>query len=301
MKILITGGTGMIGKAIAKTLQNKNHEVCFLGRKAGLSDGIKVFCWDLKKKFIEETAFENVDFIIHLAGANLSAKKWTSDFKKEIYDSRIKGTQTLIYHLKKTPNQVKGVICASAIGFYGNRKDEFLDENSSSENDFLAKVCKDWEIENQRFADELNLRTTILRIGIVLAKQGGALPKMMQPTRWGFGSALGSGKQWMSWIHLEDLANLFAYCIENQSIKGRFNAVSTFPVQNEMMMKSIAQEMKKPFFMPNVPAFVLKKILGQKACLVLFSQKVSNKKIKDGGFQFQFDDLEKAFSDLLRT
>jgi uncharacterized protein len=299
-KVLVTGGTGMIGRHLTNLLQEKGYEVVHLSRSAkGLPD-IKTYQWDVENQILQEGALDKVTYIIHLAGAGIADKRWTEARKQVIRNSRVKSAQLLFRELKKIPHQVKAFITASGIDIYGkDRGDQLLTEESSFGEGFLPQVCKDWEGAADSFA-ELGIRVVKMRTGIVLSEKGGALEKITQPIRLGAGAPLGSGKQWMSWIHIKDLCKLYVFAVENENIHGSYNAVGKNAVTNKEMTKQIAHILNKPLILPNVPAFVLKIALGELASLVLGSKKVSSEKIRKEGFALEFENLPVALEDLLK-
>ncbi len=298
-KVLITGGTGLIGSRLTELLLEKGYEVAYLSRRQAEGTRVKAYQWDPEKGYLAEEAIREADCIIHLAGAGVADERWTTRRKKEILESRTRSSRLLYEGLQRTPNRVKTLLSASAIGIYGaDRGEELLTENASPGNDFLAEVTKAWEGAVQPVAG-LGIRTVLLRIGIVLSDKGGALVKMAQPVRLGAGSPLGSGKQWVSWIHVDDLCRLFLYCLENPDIQGPYNAVAPEPATNEVLTKQIAEVLGKPLFMPNVPAFALKLAVGEMAAAVLGSARVSSQKITRAGFTYQFPGLVPALRDLL--
>ena len=297
--VLITGGTGLVGKVLAKMLQKEAYQVCFLSRSKKNIEGVEVFQWDIQKQSIEQEAIETADYSVHLAGAGVADHRWTESYKKEILDSRVLSTKLLYDAIKRSANKPKAFLAASAVGIYGfDSGTDFVDENSPQGKDFLAEVTKKWEQESLKIK-ELGLRTAIFRIGIVLSAEGGALPKIMQPIQFFAGAVLGSGRQYMSWIHIEDLAKMFLFAIKNSQIKGIYNAVGNLPVTNAEFTKAVAKTLGKPLFLPNVPSFALKLMLGEMAVMVTGGNRVSNQKIVDSGFQYKFDTLEEALKDLL--
>jgi len=299
MKILITGGSGLVGSKLTQMLTDKGIAVVWLGRKAGLKNGIVCYKWDYKTNYIDKKAFEGVTHVIHLAGAGVFDKRWSESYRKEIYDSRIKTTELLVQHISEIP-QLKAFIGGSAIGIYGNSlQTTLLDETASSGNDFLAKVTVDWE--NVALAFELsNIRTVTIRIGIVLAKEGGALEAITKPIKLYIGSPLATGEQIISWIHIEDLCSIFIKAIEDENMKGVYNGVAPTPVSNKVFTKAAATILKKPLLLPNVPAFVLNVVLGnQKACSVVQGIPVSALKIQHAGLKFRYPTIESALSNLL--
>jgi uncharacterized protein (TIGR01777 family) len=298
--VLITGGTGLVGQVLSQLLISEGYAVSFLSRKKAPIRDVKVFEWDIQKQIIDKEAIKSADYIVHLAGAGVADHRWSESYKREILESRILSTQLLYKAIQETPIKPKAFLAASAVGIYGfDSGTDWVDENSSQGNDFLANVTKKWEQETLKI-QKIGIRTAIFRIGIVLSKHGGALPKIMQPIQLFAGAALGSGKQYMSWIHIEDLARMFLFAIENAQIEGIYNAVGNAPVTNAEFTKAVAKALGKPLILPNVPDFVLKMMLGEMAVMALGGNKVSNQKIVDSGFEYKFNTLEKALNDLLK-
>ncbi len=299
MNILITGGTGMIGHRLTELLLAKGHKVSYLSRKKEKLPNVEVFQWDIQKGYIEEGALEKADYVVHLAGAGIADKRWTDERKKEIIDSRIQPIELINKYLQEKNIQLKGFISASAIGIYGgNTGDLKLDESSVLGNDFLAECTKLWEINAKKVTNAA--RIVSIRIGIVLSEKGGALPKLIQPIRLGFGAALGNGKQFMSWIHVDDLCGVFVKAIEDEKMQGAFNAVAPNPVTNQEMTSVAAEVLKKPLWLPNVPSFALKLVFGEMGIVVTGGNFVMNKRLsKETNFQYKFTTIKDALSDLL--
>ena len=290
----------MIGTAITNKLISKGHEVIILTRdksKYTNDSSLSYAEWDLEKQTIERAAIEKADHIINLAGAGVADKRWTEKRKQEIRDSRVKAGQVLVKSLNKIPNKVQSVINASAIGWYGpdgqHRIERPFTESDHAFTDFLGSTCLQWQqsIEPVR---ELGKRLVIIRTGIVLAKKGGAFPEFVKPLKFGMATILGSGKQIVSWIHINDLVNIYIYAIENADMKGVFNAVAPHPVTNKDLILSIARARKRFFIPVKVPSFVLKTVLGEMSVEVLKSATVSGRKVMDEGFQFQFSNITSA-------
>jgi uncharacterized protein (TIGR01777 family) len=299
MNILITGGTGLVGTVVTELALQTGYQVSFLSRSTKSIPQVKVFQWDIAQKKIDIQAIEQADYIIHLAGAGVADKRWSDAYKQEILDSRIISTQLLQEAISKSIKKPKAIVAASAVGIYGfDTGDTLMQEDSRQGEGFLAEVTKKWEEELLKF-ENLGIRTVIMRIGIVLSTKGGALQKMMQPVQFFAGSALGSGKQYMSWIHIRDLARMFLFAIENEQIRGVYNAVGNTPVTNETLTKAIAKVMNKPLFLPNVPEFALRLMLGEMASMVIGGNRVSNEKIVKAGFQYEFETLEEALKNLI--
>jgi uncharacterized protein len=293
--ILLTGASGLVGTYLTDLLVKKGYRVRHLGRSKN-SGPIQSFVWDINKGVIEDGALDSVDTIIHLAGAGIADKPWTYKRKQEILESRTKSTALLYDVLGKNQTSVKTFISASAIGYYGfSPGDEVFTEESDSGEGFLADVVKQWEHEVDKI-ERLNIRTVKIRIGIVLSAEGGALKEIAQPVSWGVGAPLGSGKQFMSWIHIEDLCRMFIHAVEQETMHGAYNAVTPTPATNKEVTIAIAKALHRPLLLPSVPAFVLKLMLGEMADLVLYGSKVSAEKIQLTGFSYTYSDLDKAIA-----
>lgn len=299
MNILITGGTGLIGQHLTKILLDKGHVISYLSRKKEDIPGVKVYQWDIEKGFIEDTALKDIDYIIHLAGAGIADKRWTEKRKQEIIDSRIKPILLLNRYLQAQKTKLKAFISSSGISYYGTDTGEtILDENSPAGNDYLANCTKMWEAETQKFTQAD--RVVSLRTGVVLSEKGGALAKLIQPVKFGLGSPLGDGRQWMSWIHIEDMCRLYTQAIEDEKMQGSYNAVAPNPVRNEDMTSVAAEVLRRPLWLPNVPAFVLKLIFGELATVVLGGNNVNNRRVAEElSFSYKFPLLKGALEDLL--
>lgn len=295
-KVLITGGSGLVGQRLTQRLQQKGYEVVHLGRNASTAP-VLTYAWDINKGKIDPNAFDEVAHVVHLAGAGVADKAWSLSRKQEIMNSRVNGTQLLLDAMDYQAKKPKTLIAASAIGFYGNAGMALCTEESAAGPDFLADVCLAWEAAAAP-ADAFTRRCTV-RIGIVLSEKGGALPKMMLPFKLFSGSVLGSGKQMMSWIHLDDLCDMIIYLIENEHCQGAYNAVAPLPVAHYSFMKALGHTMKRPLWMW-VPGFALKLVLGEMAATVLASQFVSNEKIQQAGFRFEYENVYKALKQLLQ-
>ncbi len=300
-KILITGASGLVGKALCQALANTQHEIIALSRNNTKIEkcNIPVYKWDIKKGYIEEEALHGIDYIIHLAGANIATKAWTKKRKKTIIQSRVRSTKLLFKYIKKYDISLKKFISASAIGYYGsNISTHIFNEDTPNGNDFLSDVCIQWEAAAEQFKS-LGIPVCILRTGVVLSHQGGALPKMAAPVKWGLGAPLGSGRQYMPWIHIDDLVQAYQYAI-NQPIEGIYNAVATEQIRNKKFMKALAKALHRPFIMPKVPETLLKLIMGSKSTILTKGSRVSNQRIKTAGFRFKFETVEDALQDLLQ-
>jgi len=284
--ILITGGSGLVGSAIQELLNAKGHSVAVLSRRKKIN-ALKSFYWDYENGVIDPKAIEFADIIIHLAGENISAKRWTNKQKHKIIESRVKTTELLYSAIKKLEKKPEKIISASAIGYYGTKTSDYIfSEDDDSGNDFLAETVLKWEAAVDKFAD-LGITTSKLRIGVVMSSRGGALPEMIKPLKMGFATAIGSGRQYIPWISLEDLARMFAFLIENKETAKVYNAVNPSHLTNKQLTKSLAKKYNKPLLPIGIPSFVLKLIFGEMAIILLEGSRVSSKKIQDAGFEFQ--------------
>ena len=301
MTVLITGATGLVGQELVNLLLQNGHNVHYLSTsksKLVTNTNYKGFYWNPKNAEIDTNALTDVEVIIHLAGANV-AKKWTTAYKEEIIESRVLSTQLLYKTLQKNSHQVKQIILASAVGIYPDSLTDIYHETDLDiDVSFLGNVVKQWENEVSQF-EKLEIIVSKIRIGIVLAKNGGALQEMAKPIKYGVGAAFGSGEQYQSWIHVQDLVAIFQFVMENQ-LAGIYNGVAPYPVTNSELTKAIAKTLGKPLFLPNIPKFVMKLILGEMYQILFSSQHVSCRKILDENFQFKFASLDKALNDLLK-
>nr|WP_315034425.1 TIGR01777 family oxidoreductase [uncultured Chryseobacterium sp.] len=296
--VLITGASGMIARELVKKIGNE-YDIRFLTRKKKHDNE---FEWDVKKKTVDEAAFKNISHIIHLAGANISEKRWTAERKKELISSRVDSAALLRHILIKEEIKLKSFISASGINFYGTQTTEKIyAESDPPGNDFLSEVVVLWERAADHFK-EYNLaeRVVKIRTAVVLSEKDGALKKMIPPIQYYIGSPLGSGKQYMPWIHIEDICSIYEFALKNSNIHGAYNAVSPQHVTNADFTKKVAEVLKKPLFMPNVPAFILKILFGELASAILEGSRASSQKIQSSGFQFKFPELKNALLDLLK-
>lgn len=298
-KVLISGASGLLGKAISEKLQSKGFEVLSLSRSR--KNDKNAFWWDVDKGEIEEEAVKKADYIIHLAGEGIADKKWTDERKKQIIESRTKTTQLLLKAIKNTGANIKAFVSASAVGYYGAiTSEKIYTENDLPANDFLGISCMAWENSVEEIS-KLGIRTVKYRIGVVLSKDGGALPKMAAPFKFYMGAVLGSGKQYIPWIHINDVANAFVFAIQNEHLNGVYNLTAPGGgVSNRDFSKVLAKVLAKPLFLPSIPEFVLKLIMGEMADIVLKGSRVSSKKISDTGFKFEYDNLELTLINLLK-
>jgi uncharacterized protein len=304
--VLITGGTGMVGKHLTNVLVNNGYAVIVLTRKLPLNTNnknISYALWNVQQQTIDMAAVQKADAIIHLAGAGVVAQKWTDEYKKEIVDSRIKSSELLIATLQKNIHKVKTFVSASAIGWYGADKinEKAFVENDVADNNFLGDTCMLWEQSVTPIKD-MGIRLSILRIGIVLCNDGGALVEFKKTiTSLGLASILASGKQMVSWIHIEDLCALFLHALQHETVNGIYNAVAPHPVSNKNLTITLAKIIKGRYFIPiHVPTFILKIMLGDRSIEVLKSTTVNNDKIIASGYKFLYPTIETALQNLCK-
>jgi uncharacterized protein (TIGR01777 family) len=290
--ILITGGSGLVGRRITLLLESKGYQVAWLSRTVQEQT---YFLWDVARQELDPQAIAWADAVVHLAGEGVAEKRWTADRKKRILESRTQSTQLLYTAIQQAEKKPNTFISASAIGYYGfNTGTNLMEEKSLPGKDFLAEVVLAWEKEVKKI-EALPLRCVILRIGIVLDAQGGALAEMLKPP---VAAPLGSGAQWMSWIHIEDLARMFVFALEKTTLQGIYNAVGPHPATNQQLTKEAAAAKGKPYVSIGVPSFTLKLVLGEMAAMVLGGNRVSSQKIQKAGFEFEFPELKKALKDI---
>ena len=301
--VLITGGTGLVGRHLSEQLVTRGYKVIILTRGTGTNENNKFIsyaAWDIKKQTIDIAAISAADFIIHLAGAGVIEKKWTPAYKKEIIDSRITGSKLILDTLKTTTNKVKAIISASATGWYGADKqaEHYFIETDKASDDFLGQTCLLWE-QSIEPAESLGIRVCKLRTGIVLSNDGGALEEFRKPLKAGIAAILSSGNQIISWIHMDDLCRMYIYAIENESVHGSYNAVAPSPVSNKQFTLLLARSVCRNFFIPlHVPSFVLKIKMGARSIEVSKSATVSCAKIRQADFVFLYPSAEAALENL---
>lgn len=295
MKVLITGGSGLVGTEISEALLDRGHEVVHLGRSAR-SGRVPAFEWSPSTGTFDARAFQGVDAVIHLAGASVS-KPWTATYKQTIIESRLHSAQTLERALAENP-QIRTVVCASASGFYPPDEERIWMESDKPEpTGFLSQTTAAWEQALKPLGEER--RQVIFRIGLVMSAKGGALPEMARPVKWVGAASLGSGRQWMPWIHIADLVGLFVTALENDSMNGIYNAAAPNPARHKDFMKVLSKVMHRWFVPISVPAFLFRMLMGERAALVLDGQHLSTEKVQQLGYNFKYPQLSDALKDLL--
>jgi uncharacterized protein (TIGR01777 family) len=295
--ILITGGTGLIGKHLTLLLQQEGYEVIHVSRNKH-STGVKTFQWDVEKLTIDDDAIAAADHVVHLAGANVAEGRWTPRYKREIVNSRVQSTALLYESIKRTPNRIKSIVSASAIGYYGNRGEEWLKEESPPAHDFLGETCIQWEAAVQHLLN-LGKRVVMLRTGLVLAKEGGALPPLLQPISMGIAPLFGNGEQFYSPIHIDDVCAMYMSVIRNEKAAGPFNAVAPAPVRYKDFVNAIAKAAGKKKMNVPVPMPLLKIVKGEFVETLAYSARCSSQKIESTGFTFKYPTVTEALAALI--
>ena len=299
--VLIAGGSGSIGNHLTKLLLQSGFKVSWLSTQNNQEGGSATFHWNPSKNLIDPKALEGIDYLINLAGAGIADKKWNKERKKMLIESRVRSTEFLMEKTIETGTALKVYISASAIGYYGYDSGSIeKKEGSRFGDDFLATLTKEWEAAADGFATA-GIRTVKLRTGLVLSEEKGLWPRLAKIIKLGLAAPLGSGEQYMSWIHIEDLCLIYKEVIENDRMEGVYNAVSPEPASNKEFTKIAARVLKKPFFMPNVPGFVMKLFYGELASALLGSSRVSSEKIMQEGYEFKYPELEEALKSLLNS
>lgn len=296
--ILITGGTGLIGRRLTEQLLAKGCEVSHLSRSPGKDSRVTTFLWNVEKSQIDARCLDGVDTIVHLAGANIAEKRWTEKRKKELISSRTESIRLIYGLMSKTSHKITSVISASATGYYSDRGNELMTETCLPANDFLAQCCVEWETAVDD-GGKTGLRIVKLRTGVVLDKEG-ALAKTAIPINFYVGSPIGNGKQWVPWIHWQDVIGMYLFAIENNGLKGVYNVVAPHPVTNKLLTQAIAKQLHKPLWAPNIPAVILKLLMGEMSTIILGSTKVSAQKTEDAEYHFKFPFLVDALKDIYK-
>jgi uncharacterized protein (TIGR01777 family) len=296
MSVLITGGSGLIGRNLTSLLLSEGYKVSHLSRKANQFGKVRVFRWDPEKEIINPEVFEGIDYIIHLSGANIGEKRWTKSRKEEIIKSRTETAKLLYKVISQNGMQIRAFISASATGYYGsNTSEKIFREEDDPASDFLGTTCRLWEEAADLFG-KIGVRTAKIRSAVVLDKNDSALTRILQPASFGLFPKLGSGRQYMSWISMKDLCNIYLKILCDDNMEGSYNAVLPQYATQLEFMRALAQTMHKPFFHPTVPEFVLRAVLGKMSDIVLKGSRVSSEKIINSGFQFVHPTLEEALS-----
>lgn len=296
--ILITGGSGLIGSALTKALQQDGHAVRWLSRTAGERNGVKAFAWDVDQGTIDAAALEGVDHIIHLAGAGIADKRWTDARKKELEQSRAESARLLLRTAKAQGFAPKSFISSAGINYYGAVTGEHIfTENDAPGTDHIAHLSKVWEEAADEWAPLC--RVVKLRTPLVLARDGGGLKKLSLPVRFGLGAPLGSGKQWMPWVHLDDLVRIYQHALTNEAMRGAYNVNASQQPTNRDFTKAVAKALNRPMILPPVPGFLLKIALGELSSILLEGSRATNAKLLATGFTFRYDTLAPALKDRL--
>ena len=296
-KVLISGGSGLIGSALSKKLIAKGYKVNILSRSAGEKDGVEVYEWDVKNAEIDINAYKGVTSIVHLAGAGIADSRWTKKRKKVIIDSRVESARLLYLGAKKAGIDLNTFISASGINYYGSKTTQHIfQETDPPSPTFIGECCVKWEAAADQFKDLT--RVVKLRTGVVMSENGGALDKMAKPVKMGVGAPLGSGKQYVPYVHLDDLCDMYIHAIENENVEGTYNACNGDHITNMELTEALAEELKKPLWMPHVPEFSLKLLFGQMAEIILYGSRASADKIKSTGFKFTFQNIHQTLFDI---
>ena len=297
--VLITGGSGLVGTALSSLLADQGHSIKHLSRTRNLKATYPAYQWDLNNETADDEAFKGVDYIFHLAGANISEGKWSEERKKIITESRVKSGELLMKKVKELDIPLKAFIASSATGYYGSiTSEKIFTETDASGKDFLGTVCSKWENSSMKFR-EMGIRTVLLRTGVVLSLEGGALKKLYTPVRLGIASPIGKGKQYMPWIHIDDLCKLYSDAMNKSNFSGPYNAVAPAHTDNKSFTKKLAKAAKKPFWPLNIPSFVIKLLFGEMSTVILEGSRISSETLLNQGFSFKFSNLEMAFNDLI--
>ncbi|MFO7447134.1 MAG: TIGR01777 family oxidoreductase [Ignavibacteriaceae bacterium] len=302
-KVVLTGATGLIGKRLYKALVKRGDEVTIFTNSMvkgvqKINGADEYIEWNYREKNHWQSHINGKDAVVHLAGANLSGKRWTETYKKEIIESRQISTRNLVDAFAKAEKKPQVFVCASAVGYYGNYGDDVITEEDHAGDDFLAEVCKIWEEEASR-AEEYGIRRVSIRTGIVLSKEGGALNKMLIPFNFFAGGPLGNGSQWFPWIHIDDIVGAYLFAIDNPDLSGAVNAAAPDPVTMKDFAKTLGRVLRRPSFF-HVPKFALTLVAGEIGATITHSQKVIPKRLLENGFRFEYDDLEDALRNILK-
>ena len=299
--VLITGGSGMVGRRLSEMLIEKGYDVNWLSREKHTKAEIPRYKWNLLTGEIDNEALEEADIIVHLAGVGIAEEQWTEARKRMIVGSRVRSAHLILDKLKELNTKVDAFISASAVGYYGSTTTDklYTEEDEHDEKDFLGVTCYNWEEQAKQFSTDLGIRSVCIRTGVVLSKDSELIKKAVFPTKFWLGAPLGKGTQYMNWIHLDDLCNIYIKAIEDENMQGPYNAVAPDDTTNAQFMKSIAKVLKKPMFFPRVPEFFIRLFFGESAQIILEGSRISSQKIQDAGFEFKYKILEDALKEIL--
>ncbi len=297
--VLISGGSGLVGRYLTSLLLEKGYKVSHLSRKANQFGKVRVFRWDPDKEIVDPFVFDGIDYLIHLSGANIGEKRWTKSRKEEIVKSRVDSAYFLNKAISSEGISLKAFISASAIGYYGSvMSEKIFNEEDPAANDFLGTTCSQWE-EAADLIGKMAVRTVKIRTAVVLEKTDNSLSKIMMPAKYGFLAGAGSGRQYLPWIHIIDLCNIYLNAIENSSMSGAYNAVSPHHVTHMEFIKTLASIINKPVLPFTIPSFLIYAALGEMSDVILKGSRISAKKIINSGFIFRFDNLEDALENII--
>lgn len=299
--ILITGGSGMIGRRLTELLMEKGYDVIWLSREKHIKAEIPRYKWNLLTGEIDKNALEEADVIVHLAGVGIAEGRWTEARKRMIVGSRVRSAHLILDKLKQMNTKIDAFISASAVGYYGSVTSDkvFTEKDDHAENDFLGQTCYKWEEQAKQFTTDMDIRSVSIRTGVVLSKDSELVKKAVLPTKWWLGAPLGKGSQFMNWIHIDDLCKIYIKAIEDETMAGAYNAVAPEDTTNAQFMKTVADLLHKPMFLPRVPEFVFKWFLGEASQIILEGSRVSSQKIQDAGYDFKYNTLRKALKKIL--
>lgn len=296
-KVLISGGSGLVGSALSKMLLERGYSVNILSRSSGEKNGVKSFEWNIEKTEIDMEAYKDVSSIVHLAGAGIADKRWTKERKETIIDSRVESARLLYLGAVKAGVDLNAFVSASGINYYGSKTtDHIFVETDPPSPDFIGDCCVQWESAANEF--KALTRVVKLRTGVVLSANGGALDRMAKPVKMGVGAPIGTGKQYMPYIHIDDLCEMYIHAIENNHVEGEYNACNGNHINNIELTESLARELKKPLWMPKAPELALKVLFGEMAQIILYGSRASSDKIKTTGFKFKFQNLHQTLYDI---
>jgi uncharacterized protein (TIGR01777 family) len=297
--ILISGGSSLIGRHLGRKLKGKGYRVILLCRSKKPDAVFQTYYWNPGKSEVPPEAISGCDYIIHLAGAGIGDKRWTGKRKNLIVESRVRTAQLLFEKIRHNKNKPRAFITSSAVGYYGTITSERIYvETDPPSRDFLGTTCRQWEAAADRYG-ESGIRVVKIRTGVVLAQKGGALARMIAPVKVGFGSAIGDGRQYFPWIHIDDLCGIYARAVEDTNMTGAYNAVAPEHITNHDFMIALAHKLKRPFWFPNIPTGVMKLLFGEMSEILLKGSRIYSERIREAGFEFRFPCIDKALDDLL--